>query len=81
MNSTAYLSQAAREQLAAAQAAIDTHVISSADGHCILCLVVGPCPAQSIATAIFTRYQMLPGRRPGATRPELIGARRVSNPA
>ncbi len=78
MAATVYLSAAVIDQLAAAQRMLDEHVSSSASGYCLRCYLVGPCPANEQAAATFTRYGRLPRRRPGATRPELINARRLT---
>jgi hypothetical protein len=75
---TVYLSAAATDQLTAAQRALDEHVTSSATGYCLRCHLVGPCPTNEQAAATFTRYGRLPRRTPGATRPQLINARRLT---
>lgn len=66
---SAYLSQAARDQIATAQAALEEH--SSArtrrDGRCPVCLVAAPCPTQERAAEIFVKYGQLPRRRPGSS--------------
>ncbi|MEO3776135.1 hypothetical protein ABGB16_04600 [Micromonospora sp. B11E3] len=69
---TVYLSVAARDQLCAAQAQLDQHTPSSADGRCTKCGVPGPCPQRRAALRVFGRYGCLPRRWPGATRPELV---------
>ncbi|GAA1799293.1 hypothetical protein HC028_16240 [Planosporangium flavigriseum] len=69
-----------RDQLAIAQEVLDRHATSSADGLCIECGVPGPCYRRETAVVIFSRYLRLPRRIPGATRPELVGARRVQAP-
>lgn len=65
-------------QLDRAQAMLDQHAVSSGDGLCVECGVLGPCPAHEAAALVFARAARLPRRRPGATRPELAGAKRVS---
>jgi hypothetical protein len=65
------------EQLANAQNVLDRHETSSVDGICIQCGVSGPCPVRESAMALFSRSLRLPRRVPGATRPELVGARRL----
>jgi len=59
------------------QRVIDSHPISSGDGQCITCGVEGPCAPRYAALHRLARRRRLPRRQPGATRPELIGARRV----
>ncbi|HYS36471.1 MAG TPA: hypothetical protein VEO01_12670 [Pseudonocardiaceae bacterium] len=65
------------ERLAAAQAALDGHPISIRDGRCITCGTEGGCGEREQAALLFARYGVLPRRRPGATRPELVGACRL----
>lgn len=60
-----------------AQTDLDRHVMSCADGVCLTCGVPGPCEAHERAARLFRSSLRLPLRRPGATRPELVGARRV----
>ncbi len=72
-----YLAHPARERLAAAQAALDGHPVSLRDGRCITCRTEGGCDEREEASRLFARYGMLPRRCPGATRPELVGARRM----
>ncbi len=64
------------QQIEHAQATLDEHAVSSGDGLCIACGVVGPCPAHEAAARVFMFSARLPRRRPGATRPESIGAKR-----
>lgn len=68
------------EQVDAAQNVLERHAVSSADGRCLGCRSTGPCAQREAAVLVFTRTLRLPSRRPGATRPELIGARRVAMP-
>jgi hypothetical protein len=60
-----------------AQADLDRHVVSCADGLCLACGVPGPCEVNERAARLFRSSLKLPQRRPGASRPELFGARRV----
>lgn len=60
-----------------AQAKLDRHAVSSGDGLCIECKVLGPCEEYEAAAMVFALSTRLPLRRPGATRPELMGAKRV----
>jgi hypothetical protein len=74
---TTYYGTSAEEQLANAQGVLDAHITSSATGRCLACGTPGPCWQRETAASIFSRSLRLPRRTPGATRPELIGARRV----
>ncbi|MDT4993081.1 MAG: hypothetical protein QOH97_2973 [Actinoplanes sp.] len=65
------------EQIDHAQAVLDRHAVSSGDGLCVTCGVLGPCPEHEAAAKVFSRSAHLPQRRPGATRPELLGANRT----
>ncbi len=78
MTATTYYAMTADEQLAAAQRTLDTHITSSATGRCLACGSYGPCYKRENAVVIFSRTLRLPRRLPGATRPELVGARPVS---
>jgi hypothetical protein len=64
-------------QVDEAQAVLDQHAVSSADGLCVACKVLGPCRYNEAAAKVFTLSARLPQRRPGATRPELLGAKRT----
>ena len=70
-----YMSQALPTP-ADAHRILDDHPISAADGRCVRCRVEG-CHLRTVALEALARHGMLPRRRCGATRPELIGARRV----
>ncbi|MDG4798825.1 hypothetical protein [Micromonospora sp. WMMD1082] len=59
-----------------AQAMLDRHAVSSGDGLCVECKVLGPCPEHEAAAKVFALSARLPRRRPGATRPESVNARR-----
>ena len=63
------------EQIEHAQAVLDRHAVSSSDGLCATCRVLGPCAEHETATRVFMLSARLPQRRPGATRPELTGAK------
>jgi hypothetical protein len=78
MSATTYYATTAEERLAEAQRMLDRHITSSANGRCIECGQVGPCLARETAAVIFSRTLRLPRRRPGATRPDLVNARRVA---
>jgi len=60
----------------AAQAVIFAHPTGLA-GRCLACLAEGPCPAKRAALADLASRGVLPRRWPGATRPDLVGLRRV----
>ena len=77
MTATTYYAMTADDQLAEAQRTLDTHITSSATGRCLACGTLGPCWRRETAVSIFSRTLRLPRRHPGATRPELVGARRV----
>ncbi len=76
MTATTYHAMAADDQLAEAQRTLDVHTVSST-GFCVECKILGPCRPRELAESIFFRSLRLPRRHPGATRPELLGARRV----
>jgi hypothetical protein len=63
-------------QIEHAQATLDLHTVSSGDGLCTQCKVLGPCAPREAAAKLFTRSARLPRRRPGATRPESMVAKR-----
>jgi hypothetical protein len=65
---------ATRQQLDHVQGVVDVHAISSADGRCA---VARPWLALRDALYVLATWHQLPRRRAGATRPELVGARRV----
>jgi hypothetical protein len=77
---TTYYGETADEKLSEAQALLDEHVTSSATGRCLACDSLGPCWRRENAVVIFSRTLRLPTRLPGASRPELVGARRVGAP-
>lgn len=66
-----------RKPLDDVQNVIGDHAINSADGRCVRCKVEGPCRSARDALRQLAAWHQLPRRRAGATRPELIGARRV----
>ena len=74
---TTYLAAAAVGQLHEAQRLLDAHVIVLRTGACRLCGNLNSCDYRDAASATFARYRRLPQRRPGASQPELIGARQV----
>ena len=74
---TTYYALSAEQQLRAAQTTLDEHVTSSATGRCLACGSLGPCWRRENAVVIFSRTLRLPTRRPGASRPELLNARRI----
>jgi hypothetical protein len=77
MTTTTYFGATADERLAEAQRTLNTHATSSATGRCLTCGTPGPCYKRENAVGIFSRTLRLPRRHPGATRPELMGARRI----
>ncbi len=78
MSGSTYYAVSAAQLLADAQKTLDVHVTSSATGRCLECESLGPCWRRESAVAIFSRSLRLPLRHPGASRSELINARRVS---
>ena len=78
MAGNTYYAVSAEQLLNRAQMTLDEHVTSSASGRCLACDSPGPCWRRESAVAIFSRSLRLPLRQPGASRPELISARRVS---
>jgi hypothetical protein len=60
-----------------AQAILDRHVTSSGSGRCTECGQFGPCERREGAIKVMARYLWLPARKPGASKPELIRARRI----
>lgn len=77
MSTTTYYADTAVDVLEAAQRDLDTHAISSV-GYCLSCHILGPCRPRALAELVFEHSLRLPRRRPGHTRPELLGARRVA---
>jgi hypothetical protein len=74
---TTYLAATAAQPLAAAQRLLDAHALVLPDGVCRLCGTSGSCGYRDAAQAAFAWYRRLPVRRPGASRPELVSARRM----
>lgn len=74
---TTYLASAAQTAIARALYEINEHVTLSGSGLCHACQIVGPCARRVAAERTLRSYNFLPQRRPGATRPELIGLRRI----
>jgi hypothetical protein len=66
------------EQIEHAQAVLTRHVVSCVDGRCLACAAPGPCPAHEWAAGLFRLSLRLPRRIPGASRPELCGARQIT---
>jgi hypothetical protein len=60
-----------------AQTVLDRHAVSCADGLCLACRVPGRCIEHDAAARVFVRSARLRQRRPGSTRPGLIGAKRI----
>jgi hypothetical protein len=59
-----------------AQRMLDLHPLSLT-GHCLTC-GADDCAARQAAMLELRQYRCLPKRRPGNTRPELLGVRRVT---
>jgi hypothetical protein len=77
MTTRTYYAASAGDRLAGAQQVLDTHITSSATGSCLACGLRGSCPDREGAMVVFSRSLRLPHRHPGATRPELVGLRRI----
>jgi len=75
---TTYLASVAQTTIARALYEINEHVALSSSGLCRTCQIEGPCVRRSAAERTLRSYNLLPQRQPGATRPELIGLRRIS---
>jgi hypothetical protein len=73
-----YYAVSASDLLSTAQAILDEHVTSSGTGRCTACDSPGPCWRRESAVVIFSRSLRLPLRRPGASQPALINARRLA---
>ncbi|MDG4798717.1 hypothetical protein [Micromonospora sp. WMMD1082] len=65
-----YLSEEARQRLAAAQQVVDAHVVD-----CDRCRTDRPCYARIEAERVFLRYGRLPRRTPGLTGAGVAGHR------
>jgi len=74
---TTYLTNVAQVRVAHAHTEINEHATLSGDGLCRTCQVDGPCARRIAAERILRSCNLLPQRQPGATRPELIGLRRI----
>jgi hypothetical protein len=73
---TTYLAGTALDALHRAQAALDAHMASGADGRCLCCHAEVPCAAREAASRTFARYGRLPRRRPGLARVRPVGSLR-----
>jgi hypothetical protein len=63
-----YLANAVRDQLDQAQAELERHLVTGADGRCLGCGQVEPCAVRGHIEAVFRQYGRLPQRRPGVTK-------------
>lgn len=72
---TVYASSNSLNPADLAQRMLDLHPIAL-DGHCLTC-GAEDCTARQAATLELRRHKRLPKRRPGHTRPELLGVRRA----
>jgi hypothetical protein len=66
-------------RLSDAQFAIEQHGLSLATCACRACGAAFPCADYEKAMDVFRDALSLPRRRPGASHPELLGARRVGD--
>ena len=74
---TTYLASATQANVANALSEFNEHATLSGSGLCRICQVEGPCARRNTAERTLRSCNLLPQRSPGATRPELIGLRRV----
>jgi hypothetical protein len=72
------LANVARTTVDHALREINEHVTLSGSGLCRICRIGGPCTRRAVAERTLRSYNFLPQRQPGATRPELIGLRRIN---
>lgn len=79
MTGPTYYAKSAAGLLKEAQRILDVHVTSSGTGRCLACGSPGPCWRRESAVAIFSRSLRLPLRRPGASLPELVNARKITD--
>lgn len=75
-----YVSRGAVDQICAelrgAQIQLNYHAVDLA-GRCVRCATSGPCRYRLDAERRFAAYHRLPERLPGATRPQMVGARKI----
>jgi hypothetical protein len=64
------------DQIEYAQAVLQRHAVSSADGQCLSCRTPGPCADHERAVRMFAMALRLPRRVPGLTEPHRIGRAR-----
>lgn len=72
MTARIYLSSAAKDAVRQAQTVLDEHTPVGLGEQCAACGAAGPCAQRRAAIRLLGRYQQLPHRKPGATRPDLI---------
>src|SRR5437660_1049604 len=72
-DSQLYLSVVPIVELDQAQAELDEHLPSGADGRCLACRQEIPCRTRERASLTFQRYGALPQRRPGLARVRPVG--------
>lgn len=75
--STTYAS-ASRLPVEQLQSAVGDHMPVAATDRCGRCGVRSPCGPLAAALRLLAAAGLLPRRRPGATRPERTGARRMA---
>jgi hypothetical protein len=70
-----YRAIAVMDQLEAAQAELERHLVTGLDGRCRSCGDLEPCRERGRLEAVFALYNELPRRRPGVTgdRPGVSG--------
>lgn len=71
------LPEPTRATFAAALELLNLHTMD-VTGRCRTCRYLGPCTERENAMRVFKAYLWLPTRRPGATKPELLNAKRIA---
>lgn len=79
MGKSTYYATSAVQLLVQAHRTLETHVTSSATGHCLGWGSPGPCSRRESAVVIFSRSLRLTGRQPGASQPTPVDTRRVGS--
>jgi hypothetical protein len=67
------------DQLEAAQAELERHLVTGLDGRCRSCGDLEPCRERGRLEAVFALYNELPRRRPGVTGIDLAFRASVSS--
>lgn len=75
---TTYLTAAVWAAVERARAEIDRHAAAGADGRCLGCGELEPCPSRTAAHAVLARSNSLPLRRPGLASRGVAGNTRFN---